>query len=37
MRITQDAIDSLNNGKLEKAVENAKSEDRTTIRKEDLV
>lgn len=36
MRITQDAIDSLGNEELEKAVEKAESEDRETLRAEDF-
>mgnify|MGYP006289327349 CR=1 FL=1 len=36
MRITQDAIDELDGGKLRKAVENAESENRQTIRAEDI-
>lgn len=36
MRITQDAIDSLGNEELEKAVKNARSEGRETVRSEDF-
>lgn len=36
MRITQDAIDELGSEKLRKAVENAESDGRGTIRAEDL-
>lgn len=36
MRISQDAIDKLDNEKLRKAVKNAESEDRKTIRAEDI-
>jgi len=36
MRISQDAIDKLDNDELRKAVENAESEGRKTIRAEDI-
>lgn len=36
MRITQDAIDGLGDEELEKAVENAISEGRETVRAEDF-
>lgn len=36
MRITRDAIDELDNESLRKAVDNAESEGRKTIRAEDL-
>lgn len=36
MRISQDAIDKLDNEKLRKAVENAEQEGRRTIRAEDI-
>jgi histone H3/H4 len=36
MRITQDAIDDLDDRKLKKAVENAESDGRKTIRAEDM-
>jgi histone H3/H4 len=36
MRITQDAIEELGSEKLEKAVEKARSDDRETIRAEDI-
>ena len=36
MRISQDAINKLDNQKLRKAVENAEAEDRKTIRAEDI-
>jgi histone H3/H4 len=36
MRITQDAIDEFGSKELEKAVENARSEGRKTIRAEDF-
>ena len=36
MRITRDAIDELDNERLRKAVRNAESEDRKTIRAEDI-
>lgn len=36
MRISRDAIDKLDNEKLRKAVKNAESEGRKTIRAEDI-
>lgn len=36
MRITEDAIDGLGNEELQKAVENARSEGRETVRAEDF-
>jgi histone H3/H4 len=36
MRITRDAIDELDNQRLRKAVRNAESDDRKTIRAEDI-
>lgn len=36
MRITQDALDAIGSETLEKAVEKARSEDRKTVRSEDV-